>query len=72
MKVSPAISRFLLQEERGQDVAEYCLITAVVVLVCVGILWYLSGGLQGIWTSINHSLTSTNSGTAPAGGVGGG
>ena len=72
MKDSSAISRFLLQEDRGQDVAEYCLITAFVVLVCLGIIWYFSGGMQGIWTSINNSLTSTNAGTSPAGGVGGG
>jgi Flp pilus assembly pilin Flp len=72
MKVSSAISRFLLQEERGQDVAEYCLITAFVALVCLGIFWHVSGGLQGMWTAINNSLTTTNAGSSPAGGVGGG
>lgn len=71
MKVSSAITRFLLQEERGQDVAEYCLITAFVALVCLGIFWHVSGGLQGMWTAINTSLTTTNAGTTPAGGVGG-
>ena len=71
MKVSSPITRFLLEEERGQDVAEYCLITAFIVLVCLGILWHVNGGLQGMWTSINNSLT-TNAGTPPGGGVGGG
>jgi Flp pilus assembly pilin Flp len=72
MKVSSAISRFLCKEERGQDVAEYCLITAFIVLVCLGILWHFSGGLQGMWTSINNSLTAGNAGTTSAGGLSGG
>jgi Flp pilus assembly pilin Flp len=72
MKVLSVISRFLREEERGLDVAEYCLITAFVVLVCLGILWHFSGGLQGMWTSINNSLTATNAVNAPAGGLGGG
>jgi Flp pilus assembly pilin Flp len=72
MKVSSAITRFLLEEERGQDVAEYCLITAFVALVCLGIFWHVSGGLQGMLTAINSSLTTTNAGTPPGGGVGGG
>jgi Flp pilus assembly pilin Flp len=68
MKVSSAIARFLREEERGQDVAEYCLITAFIALVCLGILWHYCGGLQGIWTSINASLASGNSGSSSAGG----
>jgi Flp pilus assembly pilin Flp len=68
MKVSSAISRFLSEEERGQDVAEYCLITAFIVLVCLGIFWHFSGGLQGMWSSINGSLTAGNAGTRSAGG----
>jgi len=68
MKVLSAISRFLREEERGQDVAEYCLITAFVVLVGLGILWHFSGGLQGIWTSINSSLASGNTAGSTAGG----
>ena len=70
MKDSSAISRFLCEEERGQDVAEYCLITAFIVLVCLGIIWHVNGGLQGMWTSINNSLT-TNAANS-SGGVGGG
>jgi Flp pilus assembly pilin Flp len=68
MKVSSAIARFLREEECGQDVAEYCLITAFIALVCLGILWHFSGGLEGIWTSINGSLASGNSTGSTAGG----
>jgi Flp pilus assembly pilin Flp len=71
MKICGVISRFICEEERGQDVAEYCLITAFVVLVCLAILWHVSGGLAGMWTSINNSLTAANAVNAPVGGLGG-
>jgi Flp pilus assembly pilin Flp len=68
MNVSSAISHFLREEDCGQDVAEYCLITALVALVCLGIFWYCTGGLQGMWTSMNQSLAAGNSGSTSAGG----
>lgn len=70
MKVSSAISHFLREEESGQDLAEYCLITAFIALVCLGIFWHVSGGLQGMWASINNSLAGNAGGTsagAPSG-----
>ena len=67
MNVSSAISHFLREEDCGQDVAEYCLITALVALVCLGIFWYCTGGLQGMWTSINQSLANGASGSTTAG-----
>ena len=72
MKVLSSISLFLREEDSGQDVAEYCLITAFIALVCLGIFWHVSGGLQGMWTSINNSLTAGNAGTTPTGGLSGG
>jgi Flp pilus assembly pilin Flp len=68
MKVSSAIARFLFEEDSGQDLAEYCLITAFIALVALGIFWHVSGGLQGMWTSINASLATGNSSTSSAGG----
>jgi Flp pilus assembly pilin Flp len=68
MNVSSAIAHFLREEECAQDVAEYCLITALVALVCLGIFWCCIGGLQGMWTSINHSLATRGSGSTSAGG----
>ena len=58
------VKRFLREEECGQDIAEYCLITAFIALVALGIFWHVSGGLQGMWTSINSSLASTTNSTA--------
>jgi Flp pilus assembly pilin Flp len=67
MRLSFAIRRFLCEEESGQDLAEYCLITAFIALVCLGIFWHLSGGLQGMWISINKSIGSANGGSSAGG-----
>jgi Flp pilus assembly pilin Flp len=40
-------------EERGQDLAEYCLLTALVALVALGIVIHFAGGFQAIWNSAN-------------------
>jgi Flp pilus assembly pilin Flp len=67
MKVLSTLSLFLREEERGQDVAEYCLITAFIALVALGIFWHFSGGLQGMWTAINNSLAAGSSPSSAGG-----
>jgi Flp pilus assembly pilin Flp len=60
-------------EESGQDLAEYCLLTALVTLVAAAIYVQASGGIQAIWNGANTSLAvgNTSSGAATAGaGVG--
>ncbi len=52
--------RALHSEDRGQDLAEYCLLTALVALVGMAIFIHLSGGLQALWTDANVSLTAGN------------
>jgi Flp pilus assembly pilin Flp len=52
--------RALHSEDRGQDLAEYCLLTALVALVAVAILVHLSGGMQAVWGGANTSLTAGN------------
>jgi Flp pilus assembly pilin Flp len=42
----------------GQDVAEYCLITALIALVGLGIFIHISGGLQTVWQSAGSSLAA--------------
>ena len=53
--------RELKTGERGQDLAEYCLLTALVALIALGILIHLSGGMQAIWVGANTSLVAGNS-----------
>ncbi len=55
------VRRFLKalhSEDRGQDLAEYCLLTALVTLIAAGIFVYLSGGMQAVWSGANISLTT--------------
>ena len=52
--------RALHSEDRGQDLAEYCLLTALVALVGMVIFVHLSGGMQALWTDANISLTAGN------------
>jgi Flp pilus assembly pilin Flp len=75
-----AISRFLRREE-GQDLSEYCLLTALVALIALGIFWRVSGGMASLWSNSNTSInaasdaantaagaSTTTGATVPAGG----
>ena len=60
------------RSDLGQDLAEYCLLTALVALVAAGIFVYASGGIGAVWNNSNSSLgvagnvagAGTDSGTA--------
>ena len=57
------IRRFLQsfrRDETGQDLAEYCLLTALIALIGLGIFVHLSGGMQTLWGGANSSLTAGN------------
>jgi Flp pilus assembly pilin Flp len=49
------------KEERGQDLADYCLLVALIALLGLGILYRVSGGMHDLWTVANSSLSSGNS-----------
>ena len=58
-------------EEGGQDLSEYCLLLALVILVAVGIFVKASGGVQSLWTTANSTISnaaSANSNGAMTGG----
>ena len=52
----------LQSEDRGQDLSEYCLLTALVALVALGVIIQLSGGMQAVWGGANTTLTAGNAG----------
>jgi Flp pilus assembly pilin Flp len=52
-----AISGFLRRED-GQDLADYCLLTALVALMAGAILFHVSGGLNSLWSVGNQTLNS--------------
>ena len=51
----------LQSEDRGQDLSEYCLLTALFALIALAIIVHLSGGMQAVWGGANASLTAGNS-----------
>ena len=63
-----AIAHFWFGDDRGQDLADYCLLAALVALVACGILIHMSGGIQNLWNIGNGTLVS---GKSVAGGNGG-
>jgi Flp pilus assembly pilin Flp len=56
--------RNIRSEDSGQDLAEYCLLTALLALVAAAIFVQSSGGIQAIWGTANTSLIAGNSTTS--------
>lgn len=52
------ILRSFWRNENGQDLAEYCLLTAIVALIALGIMFSLSGGLEAVWGNANAIMAS--------------
>jgi Flp pilus assembly pilin Flp len=64
-----AFLRKLRFEESGQDLAEYCLLTALLTLAAAAILVQASGGIQAIWGTANSSLVAGNTSVSTANGT---
>jgi Flp pilus assembly pilin Flp len=59
------------KRDNAQDLAEYCLLVALVALVALGIFIHVSGGVQNLWTVANTSLgNAATSSTTTGGGHG--
>jgi Flp pilus assembly pilin Flp len=59
--------RQFLHRDSGQDLAEYCLITALVALVALGIFYRASGGMKDLWGNANSTLITGNSASGATG-----
>jgi Flp pilus assembly pilin Flp len=64
-----AFLRRFRKQQSGQDLAEYCLLTAFLALAAAAIFVYASGGIQSIWITANTTIaagstSSTGGGTA--------
>jgi Flp pilus assembly pilin Flp len=55
------------KSEQGQDLAEYCLLMALVALIALGLMAHFSGGIQEIWNSANTTLASGSSSGSSSG-----
>ncbi len=62
------ILKFFRKNDCGQDLAEYCLITAFVAIVALGIFIHVSGGIQSIWGTAGTTLATGNSQPSPPSG----
>jgi len=58
------IKRFL-NDAQAQDVVEYTLLVAFVVLVSAGLFMGNGGSVQGIWGTADSQLALANSGVSP-------
>lgn len=61
------IWRLFRRDERGQDLAEYCLLTALVALVALGIFIHVSGGVSVLWGTANTALVAGNTSSGVSG-----
>ena len=68
-----ALVKSFRRNQSGQDLSEYCLLTALVALVAAAIFVYASGGIGAIWSNSNTSLgaAGTVAGAGASGGTGG-
>ncbi|HJT86448.1 MAG TPA: hypothetical protein VJ732_01300 [Bryobacteraceae bacterium] len=53
-----------LRDQTGQDLAEWCLITALVALASLGLYYRLSGGMHDLWSTANSTLVNTPGGSS--------
>ena len=60
----PAALRVFRESDLGQDLAEYCLLTALVALLALGIFSFVSGGIQGMWSAADTTLVAANASTS--------
>ena len=58
------------RSDQGQDLAEYCLLTALIALIALGIIYRVSGGMQGLWSSTGTTLVAANAATGTQGTTG--
>jgi pilus assembly protein Flp/PilA len=51
-----------VREEEGQDLVEYALLLALVVLVVAATLPTLTGAISGVWGSVSGALSTAGGG----------
>ena len=61
----PRVQEFL-GSEQGQNLSEYCLVTALIAIVGLIIIVAVSGGLHNIW---QHAGATTNAAASSGGGT---
>jgi Flp pilus assembly pilin Flp len=62
---------FFRRNDLGQDLAEYCLITALIALISFGIAYKLSGGFQNLWGTADSAMAAASTGASSGAGAAG-
>jgi Flp pilus assembly pilin Flp len=65
-----AMLRIFRRGDHGQDLSEYCLLTAVIALIALGLFTFVSGGVQGMWSTAGTTLSAANAAAATPGATG--
>jgi Flp pilus assembly pilin Flp len=60
---------FFRRNDLGQDLAEYCLMTAIIALIGLGIFYQLSGGFQNLWGTADSAIAAASAGASPGAAV---
>ena len=68
-KVVRKIIYRIIRSEQGQDLAEYCLITALIAICACALFLKVSGGVQNIWGTANTTLATERSSGGSGGAV---
>jgi Flp pilus assembly pilin Flp len=63
------LASFFRRNDLGQDLAEYCLMTAIIALVGLGIFYKLSGGFQDLWGTAGSAMVVATSTANPGAAV---
>ena len=58
------------RRDQGQDLSEYCLLTALIALIALGIFYHVSGGIEGLWSTTDTTLVAANATTGTQGTAG--
>jgi Flp pilus assembly pilin Flp len=54
----PRLLRYLWSDERGQDVAEYAVMLAVILVIVVGTIRLIGGNANNVFSSVASSISN--------------
>jgi Flp pilus assembly pilin Flp len=61
-----AIPGLFLRKDNGQGLSEYCLLTALIAIIALGLFIRVSGGVQSIWSGSASTFTAATGATTGA------
>ena len=56
LKISGIVPVFEIKDDEGQTLVEYGLILALIAILCIAALGFLTGSIQGIFSNVGSSL----------------